>query len=268
MKKNIQFKSILLFTTISILISCQKEKEPVASFSLSKTIAEIGEEIVFTNNSQDATTFQWNFGDGNTSAIESPVHSYQNEGRYTVSLTATGEGGNNTATNDIEITVPKNIIPGVGAMNIALEERWQSAKTKLGGDITKYGFILVSIGGGSVIIHPVESKSKGILLYLISANHSVTMSDNDIVFLISLDDNFIGQTEKQIRMGSTLSDVMTAYGTPDNHDSIKKIYEYKIGIDFYYNTSSQVNQMYISTATTSNKSADITRQLLMNHIIK
>jgi gliding motility-associated-like protein len=44
--------------------------------------------VQFGNSTHNATRYLWNFGDGDTSTLKSPLHSYANYGRYTVSLTA------------------------------------------------------------------------------------------------------------------------------------------------------------------------------------
>ena len=46
--------------------------------------------VNFTNESFNAGTFQWNFGDGTTSSSLNPSHTYQNPGLYSVSLIASG----------------------------------------------------------------------------------------------------------------------------------------------------------------------------------
>jgi PKD repeat protein len=49
-------------------------------------------------------TYSWNFGDGITSTLETPVHIYENDGTYTVTLTVTdGFGQEKTTTHTIEI---------------------------------------------------------------------------------------------------------------------------------------------------------------------
>ena len=44
--------------------------------------------VTFTNQSQNAQNFHWNFGDGDTSNVMSPVHTYTASGTYTVQLIA------------------------------------------------------------------------------------------------------------------------------------------------------------------------------------
>jgi len=81
--------------------------DPIASFS------ESGEPvtpatIVFQNTSQYADSYVWDFGDGDSTTITNPTHSYNIYGDYLVSLTAT-----NTATNRSDIrTKTLSIGPG------------------------------------------------------------------------------------------------------------------------------------------------------------
>ncbi|MBL0341056.1 MAG: PKD domain-containing protein [Bacteroidetes bacterium] len=49
--------------------------------------------VSFANNSIAATSFVWNFGDGTTSSIAAPSHTYTIPGDYIVTLIATGAGG-------------------------------------------------------------------------------------------------------------------------------------------------------------------------------
>lgn len=68
--------------------------QPIADFSW---IAS-GQAILFTNESQYATSYSWNFGDDSTSTEESPVHFYQFDGNYSVTLTASNECGSDEVT--------------------------------------------------------------------------------------------------------------------------------------------------------------------------
>lgn len=64
-----------------------------ADFSVPTTIyMSTGAELEPINTSTGASTYVWNFGDGNTSSLEHPEHAYVQEGTYTVSLTAYENG--------------------------------------------------------------------------------------------------------------------------------------------------------------------------------
>ena len=73
--------------------------DPIASFNFSTAGTTVG----FNNTSDNATSFSWNFGDGNTSTSVNPSHIYENDGVYEVVLTATGECGTVTTTETITI---------------------------------------------------------------------------------------------------------------------------------------------------------------------
>jgi gliding motility-associated-like protein len=61
---------------------------PIAGFDWFYDCADTM-DVSFTNQSQGFTTFLWNFGDGNTSTVSNPVHTYASTGDYFVSMTAT-----------------------------------------------------------------------------------------------------------------------------------------------------------------------------------
>ncbi|NPA34009.1 MAG: PKD domain-containing protein [Chlorobi bacterium] len=59
-----------------------------ADFIASPTAALVGQTINFTNLSQNADSFIWDLGDGNTSTATNPTHVYTSPGTYTVQLIA------------------------------------------------------------------------------------------------------------------------------------------------------------------------------------
>jgi PKD repeat protein len=73
--------------------------QPVANFS--ESTSESNLEATFTNTSTDATSYSWDFGDGNISADENPVHTYAYKGQYNVTLTATSSEGSNVFSREI-----------------------------------------------------------------------------------------------------------------------------------------------------------------------
>jgi len=139
--KNFVIKSIgraglfaALFSIVA-LSSCKKEEpapDPVASFQY-----EISEtnflEVTFTNYSQNADTYAWDFGDGNSSADENPVHTYGEAGSFTVKLTATNvDGVSANFQQSITITDPleaQTILDGGASKTWIL---WRGDGTALG----------------------------------------------------------------------------------------------------------------------------------------
>ena len=63
---------------------------PVSVFSVNKDTLNINGAVpfMFTNTSANANTYNWNFGDGNTSNVQNPSYMYSQAGNYTVKLTA------------------------------------------------------------------------------------------------------------------------------------------------------------------------------------
>lgn len=79
---------------------------PVAAFIGTPTTINTGQSVQFTDQSTNSpTSWNWNFGDGGTSIIQNPSHTYSTKGTYNVSLTATNGFGSNTLTKTSYITV-------------------------------------------------------------------------------------------------------------------------------------------------------------------
>jgi len=95
--KTLQYISLILAVTLGFVTSCSDDSDTppqaAATFTASKTTVGVGEEVQFTNVSENATAFKWSFGDGTTSKEVSPKKTYTEGGTYVVSLVSTGAGG-------------------------------------------------------------------------------------------------------------------------------------------------------------------------------
>ena len=79
---------------------------PAAGFTVEVTTGDAPLPVKFTDTSTGGpTSWLWNFGDGSTSTVQSPSHTYNRGGVFTVKLTATNADGVDTVAKTGLITV-------------------------------------------------------------------------------------------------------------------------------------------------------------------
>lgn len=110
MKKFVKISlTFVVFSSFVLLQNCKDkdkpEAPPVAKFSFTSDNGfEAPSTVTFTNTSTNATTYEWDFGDGSAKVTtEAPVHTYENTGSYTVTLQAKSGSKSNSATATITI---------------------------------------------------------------------------------------------------------------------------------------------------------------------
>ena len=88
------------------IVSAVVAAPPVAAFTPSQTSICENDCINFTDNSTNTpTTWAWDFGNTQTSAVQNPTNiCYATAGVYTVSLTVTNANGSNTTTQNITVS--------------------------------------------------------------------------------------------------------------------------------------------------------------------
>ena len=94
-------------TVTFALTSCSDDPAPKAplAFFTAEADADNSQLIIFTNETENGDSYVWDFGDGSATSTEiNPSHEYADGGTYTVSLTATNAGGDNTFTTDVTVT--------------------------------------------------------------------------------------------------------------------------------------------------------------------
>jgi PKD repeat protein len=96
---------ILISSSILLILigSCKKNEEPTSCFSTSFNEVKVNQTIEFTNCSESADSYNWNFGDGNFSTQANPSHLYAKGGLFRVLLTANNEGGTNVSERIITV---------------------------------------------------------------------------------------------------------------------------------------------------------------------
>jgi PKD repeat protein len=111
---NVTFKSTLLLADLVSIRNAAKttvfdqllqwhigEFNPKATFT-NTTISN--QHIQFTNTSTNATSYQWYFGDGDSSSSVNPTHQYSSGGAYNVKLIASSCNKADTFNKSITIT--------------------------------------------------------------------------------------------------------------------------------------------------------------------
>lgn len=78
----------------------------VAAFSTSSRIGDAPFDIAFTDTGLGATSWLWDFGDGNTSTVQNPTHRYASVGLYSVGLTINGGQDSEVKANYIRVLDP------------------------------------------------------------------------------------------------------------------------------------------------------------------
>ena len=84
---------------------------PTAEFSMSSNITQVLDPIYFTDESIDASQWEWDFGDTiGTSTDQNPDYSWNNYNQYTVSLIITNDFGcTDTVTHSVTVKQPPKL---------------------------------------------------------------------------------------------------------------------------------------------------------------
>ena len=96
-----------------------------AGMTADKTTAETAEDITFTSTTANATTTEWNFGDGTIASTATASHQYQSEGVYTVTLTVTNVDGCSSTVQQ-QVTVTAKSATGIDNLDKEAIRMWSN----------------------------------------------------------------------------------------------------------------------------------------------
>lgn len=111
MKNRIFFREFLLLLLVIFLVtSCTDEIDrPVFPISATISHSVSDKQVAFTALTHSAVSWQWDFGDGETSTEQNPVHVYETGGYYKARLVATDAGGS-TANDEVNLALDLSTI--------------------------------------------------------------------------------------------------------------------------------------------------------------
>lgn len=98
---------------------------PIADFNYNPAALT----VYFTDGSDGATSYAWNFGDGGTSTDQNPSHTYATAGFYTVTLTVTNLCGSTTFSQLVGVVTCNESITDGGFETGAGSTVWTQAST-------------------------------------------------------------------------------------------------------------------------------------------
>ena len=77
--------------------------EPIASFNIETTEGCVPLTVQFTNTTIGNAEYKWDFGDGSTSDLRSPLHVFEKSGTFIVKLTASANGRVDTYMGEVNV---------------------------------------------------------------------------------------------------------------------------------------------------------------------
>lgn len=93
----------------NLLISINTTQPPLLANFSSLQLNALGTETSFANNSSNAVSYLWNFGDGITDTILNPTHTYSSPGIYIVTLQSTDIMNCKNTSSQVIITNIENV---------------------------------------------------------------------------------------------------------------------------------------------------------------
>ena len=262
---NSLFNPLLISLFLLVLMGSCKQVDPVlAEFTANPTEALAGDNIQFTNTSENANHYQWDFGDGNTSFEDSPSNVYEEDGRFDVKLIAIGEEDSDTATLEIDVYWPfeVTIFEGTGIEDIFVADPWSVAQSAYTSDTIYIRTYLESI---EAFQHLVYYPEEGVVYFFINEDSIINNDDPLLYILLWLP--YQGGTTEKVGIGSTMKRVIDSYGSPestDEGDGYEGYWYDSKGVDFYTYGSGYVEEIWIYTKAA--KKVALSKDLLRGNL--
>lgn len=121
---------------------------PEVDYSNNKPLGcSVPHTVKFISDSPDAVSWEWNFGDGNTSTAKNPVHTYTSLGFFDVTLTVTNANGcKNTISTDqigiqeLQANIPAGQFQGCTPLDVQLNDNSSSIAPITSWEWEVYGY--------------------------------------------------------------------------------------------------------------------------------
>ncbi|MFB6098100.1 MAG: PKD domain-containing protein, partial [Salinibacter sp.] len=117
----------------SVTVVPPPQPASITSINATPNPVDEGERVRFSSNVQGDSplSYNWSFGDGATASGQSPTHTYEEPGQYTVRLEASNNVGEDSRTLTVRVNrVLPEVCTTVSELNSAFFERNSSTLTK------------------------------------------------------------------------------------------------------------------------------------------
>jgi len=155
---------------------------PTAAFTFSPQPASANAAVIFDasatqvgSGASQIVSYNWTFGDGSTSTIQNPSHSYAVAGTYTVAFTVTDNQGATTSVSHT-VTVASGNQPPIAGFTSSCSGRtcsFLSTSSDPDGSIAVYSWTFGD-GGTSTLQDPAHTYAVGGVTYTVT----LTVTDN------------------------------------------------------------------------------------------
>ena len=110
---------LALFFCISGVGAASAADVPVANFTSNVTNGSAPLSVQFNDTSTgNPTSWNWSFGDGQTSTVQNPTHTYSEVGNYSVTLNVSNNAGSNSLTQSNYITANPSVLTSNNGIDI------------------------------------------------------------------------------------------------------------------------------------------------------
>jgi len=145
-------------TTQSVPVKISVAPLPKSGFGWNTPVPN--KTVTFNNQSSYATNYMWDFGDGDTSSVPSPIHTFANYGKYAVKLTAYNNCGSDFSKFDVGVNLKMGVESALSQNGIELWPNPASSELYIKGLTSQSQINLIDVQGKIVrtqTIYPNQS---------------------------------------------------------------------------------------------------------------
>ncbi|MDD4373952.1 MAG: PKD domain-containing protein [Bacteroidales bacterium] len=186
------------------------EDSPLVEIIPSETNICLTESILFSGVADNVVSWFWTFGDGNTSTLQNPTHTYLSAGTYNVNLSVVTAQG---CTNDASTQVVVNHIPSAGFTTnspVCLDSPIQFNNTSVSpnGNIQTW---IWDFGDGTTQTIQAPDDPNVAYTYLQAGTFNVTLT---VIDNVGCEDDFTRQVNVQNNPLANFTFEQTCFGEP------------------------------------------------------